>query len=190
MIRRILTLTAAMLVSTYAWGAETNATTEDTQADSATESTLDEDLAPSFDHSTTRETQCQYYNRYSRDYAYYYCSRDANCRWDGYYCQDRFQPGPGPGPQRCEYIRDAYQCQRSGCYWDNRYGCSSYPGGGGGGREVWQCTAVDNGWEEHWGGHSAQGNTQWDAQRQALAICQKPYGPHDRCNIQSCQRVR
>jgi len=124
---------------------------------------------------------CNQYNQYGQN-AYYYCNQDSRCDWDGRRCV----AARDPYLTRCENIQDAYQCQRQGCTWDRFYGCSSRPTG----RDLWECNARDSGWEEHWGGHRAQGYSQAQARNEALRICQRPYGPHDRCVIQSCERVR
>ncbi len=65
-------------------------------------------------------------------------------------------PGPGPGP---------------------------VPGPG---YESYSCVAVDNGWEEHGGGHRAYARNIQQAQRQALRECQRFHGA---CRIQRCDRV-
>ncbi|MBI1859853.1 MAG: hypothetical protein HYR96_02920 [Deltaproteobacteria bacterium] len=46
------------------------------------------------------------------------------------------------------------------------------------------CVAVDNGWEEHFGGHVGYGRNVYEAQRNALMQCQRTHG---RCRIQSCR---
>jgi hypothetical protein len=47
------------------------------------------------------------------------------------------------------------------------------------------CVANDNGWEEHNGGHSGYGRTQWEAERSALEICRQQHGD---CYISSCRQ--
>lgn len=60
-------------------------------------------------------------------------------------------------------------------------------GGGGGGGGFWQCVAVDRGWEEHRGGHRADGQNYQQAQRRALDQCERV---HDNCVISSCNQGR
>lgn len=55
--------------------------------------------------------------------------------------------------------------------------------GGGGGRSYFVCEARDDGWEEHWNGHSASGWTRIQARNQALRECQRYHGA---CHIVSC----
>ncbi len=50
-----------------------------------------------------------------------------------------------------------------------------------------ECTAKDAGWEEHRGGHSGYGPTRYQAQRQALAYCQRLHG---RCELDACLRIQ
>jgi hypothetical protein len=59
------------------------------------------------------------------------------------------------------------------------------PGPGPGGRLV-KCTAVDSGWEEHGGGHTAYGRSVSEAQRASLQECNRFHGS---CHIRSCQNV-
>lgn len=47
----------------------------------------------------------------------------------------------------------------------------------------YQCTASDDGWEEHWGGHTAGGYDQWSAQNAALNLCHQF---HPGCHITRC----
>jgi hypothetical protein len=109
-----------------------------------------------------------------------YTCQQWGCYWDRYYgCTSR-----QPRPQRCENIGDYYTCRQYNCFWDDYYGCTTREGGG-----LWQCTARDQGWEEHWGGHSGQGYSQAAAAQAALGVCQKPYGPHDRCTVTECERL-
>ena len=56
--------------------------------------------------------------------------------------------------------------------------------GPGPGHGSWTCKAVDSGWEEHWGGHTATGRTQNLAQRNAIRECERHHG---RCVIRSCE---
>ncbi len=160
--------------------------------------------------ATALADQCYDYNNYGSN-AYYYCVNDGSCRWNGNYCEsiaqsqqcdwirdyrqcvnagcdwdNRYGCFESQAPQYCEDVRDYRECLNYGCYWDNRIGCNSNPGGGGG-RQVWQCTAQDNGWEEHWGGHASQGNTQWAAQQAALNACQQIHGT---CYVTECQQIR
>jgi hypothetical protein len=187
MVTRIL-MTLALSVTTQV------ATAEESAADDAA---VDEELGEGLDlfdaeadestdegdETTPLEERayCSRYNQYGNN-AYYYCTQDWQCRWNGRYCVN------AQTATRCEYIRDYYQCRRSGCYWDNYYGCSS--SGGGGGYRVWQCSASDTGWEEHFRGHTGRGYSQNEARRQALRNCQRPYGPHGQCYITECRRVQ
>lgn len=54
----------------------------------------------------------------------------------------------------------------------------------GPGPQLISCVAVDNGWEEHFGGHVGYGRSIYDAQRAALMECQRVHG---RCRIRSCR---
>lgn len=47
-----------------------------------------------------------------------------------------------------------------------------------------KCVAVDSGWEEHFGGHAAYGNSLYEAQNNATRECRRYHGS---CRIQSCQ---
>jgi len=57
------------------------------------------------------------------------------------------------------------------------------PGPGPGPQPTYSCVAVDNGWEEHAGGHLGYGRTVYEAQRVALGNCQRVHGS---CRIRSC----
>lgn len=59
--------------------------------------------------------------------------------------------------------------------------------GGGGGRVLWECSASDSGWEEHFGGHTATGYDQFEAQQNAIRECQRYHG---RCRANRCTTVR
>ena len=59
-------------------------------------------------------------------------------------------------------------------------------GGGHGPGGLIKCTAVDNGWEEHFGGHSAYGRTIYEAQRAAIRSCERVHGS---CRISRCGRA-
>ncbi len=56
-------------------------------------------------------------------------------------------------------------------------------GGGSGGRGSFRCVAVDRGWEEHRGGHTATARGQFQAERTALQACQRFHGS---CRILRC----
>jgi len=61
-------------------------------------------------------------------------------------------------------------------------------GGNGGGhyppREQYRCVAVDQGWEEHRGGHQGFGPSRFAAERQAIQSCNRE---HRSCRIVECQ---
>lgn len=59
--------------------------------------------------------------------------------------------------------------------------------GPGPGQQAYQCTATDNGWEEHAGGHVAYGRNLQQAQRLAIAECQSVHGS---CRIRRCDPVQ
>ncbi len=121
------------------------------------------------------------------------CNQQSGCSYDqrDRRCVDDWNPGPGHNPQGCwDMNNDPYQCNQSfGCYYDNRSRtCQSDNGPGPGpGREVWECTAVDAGWEEHAGGHSTQGRSYQDAQWAAIELCEHYHGS---CVIRNCHQVR
>ena len=63
------------------------------------------------------------------------------------------------------------------------------PGNGGGSGDDdwgrgWTCTARANGWEQHWGGHSASARRKWRARERAMRRCERVHGS---CYV-SCQR--
>ncbi len=67
------------------------------------------------------------------------------------------------------------------------------PGGGNGGgfggpgrRDQVECRASDRGWEEHRGGHTAQGFNEFAVRQRALNECQRFHG---RCEV-TCRNVR
>lgn len=87
---------------------------------------------------------------------------------------------------RCQDIRNVNRCRNTyGCRWDRYYGCVRDQGGGG--QRTFECTAADNGWEEHWGGHRALGRTQMAASRNALRECERFHGS---CRVTRCQAFR
>jgi hypothetical protein len=128
--------------------------------------------------SALARSQCDDYNRYGSWYAQQYCNQDRDCSWNGRYCIDRYTR-----PDRCENIRSSYQCANTrGCEWDRWYGCQTDRTGGGGSRRF-QCTAADQGWEEHRGGHTATGRTQYEASVAAAALCERYHGS---CYVTRC----
>lgn len=124
--------------------------------------------------------------------------RLAECvRYGGPFDDHTENPGV---PQQCRYQLDYARSSFSVVsryLWDTNY---EYPQvyhawehsrgalnalyviGGGGGGQI-SCVAVDNGWEEHYGGHVGYGRSRYEAERQALNECQRRHG---RCRIQSC----
>ena len=46
------------------------------------------------------------------------------------------------------------------------------------------CTAMDNGWEEHFGGHKGYGRTRAQASQKAMRACLREHGE---CRISSCE---
>ena len=132
---------------------------------------------PALPRNHRESYQCSYYNQYGRDAAYY-CQQDFNCQWDQWYgCVEA-------SAQSCEQIGDWQQCQQSGCYWDRSYGCQDWQTPD---RGIWQCTAVDDGWEEHRGGHTGQGYSQQLAAQAALQACLSVHGS---CSVTSCDQIR
>jgi hypothetical protein len=113
------------------------------------------------------------------------CSFDQNSG----ICFDRVSPQPRPQPQPDpSYCRnfdyDQFQCQDAGCLFDARSGlCRSQPNNPVPGFRF-SCTAVDDGWEEHAGGHRGIGESQYSAQQAALGDC---YRHHSGCHITQCQ---
>lgn len=71
---------------------------------------------------------------------------------------------------------DAYRFEQGG----------GHGGGGHGGRDQFECTARDSGWEEHRGGHIGRGFMEHMARAEALRECQRFHG---RCTVE-CRRVR
>lgn len=52
--------------------------------------------------------------------------------------------------------------------------------------DLWRCVGRDAGWEEHWGGHPADGFGYYDAYYRALHRCERY---HRRCYVR-CSRIR
>lgn len=149
-------------------------------------------------------SQCRNYN-----YNYTQCVQ-AGCQFDGRsgacfgggypqpYPGPNPYPGPGPGPYPgphpqpnpyvCQqYNYNQYQCQQSGCFYDQRNGaCTAqggFPPGPPAGRGM-VCTAVDAGFEEHGGGHQGHGRTQYEAENAAMGDCLRFHG---RCRVTQCR---
>lgn len=146
------------------------------------------------DHGSRHD--CSIYDRNPRA-----CDADQSCFFDYRYngCVDADQGGGGGhggghggGTTYCpRWDNDPRSCNaQTWCQWDawsNR--CEDIGGGGGGGHphQTWECTAVDEGWEEHRQGHTAQGRDYNDAQDAALDLCERYHG---RCEITNCRQVR
>ena len=158
-----------------------------------------------------QDINCQYDNVYNRcddrvggggnracssyDADPYLCSQQG-CWYDQRLrrCEDN-NNGPYPQPNGCwEFNNDPFRCgQTPNCYYDSRSrACLDYnqpgPGPGPGpSNGLWECTAKDTGWEEHPGGHSAQGYGYNQAQNAAISFCERY---HDTCVISSCRQLR
>lgn len=94
-------------------------------------------------------------------------------------------PFPGPYPQPNPYPAPNPYPNPYPHHPHHPHNPNPWPNGPGNNGRMFVCIAVDNGWEEHGGGHVAYGRFIQEAQRNALQQCQQVHGA---CRIQSCNQ--
>ncbi len=84
----------------------------------------------------------------------------------------------------CTIVRRGGGNHGGGHHGGGHHGGGHHGGNQGGWNQNWKCTAMDQGWEEHWGGHTAYGRNKQRTRRKALNDC---LAHHGSCSV-TCER--